>query len=105
MVENKWHGDYQRAYKEQGGIQISGISQDQVIIVFVSNLLVDGPEVCCRVDVVRRGSQVRDCLLQPEEEQCRLDPRGAHQELEGRPTGRFGSLRLHEMLKVVLEEW
>ena len=42
-------GGDKRAYKEQGCVQVSDVFRDQVGVVFISDFLVDGPEVCNRV--------------------------------------------------------
>jgi len=62
------HKKHKRAYKEQGGVQVPDILGDQVVVVFISNFLVDGPKVCRRVILDLRWLQVRDCTLEPEAE-------------------------------------
>ena len=54
-----------RTYKKQGGVQVSDIFRDQVVVMFVSNFLVDGPEVCSGVGLDPSGFQACNCCLQP----------------------------------------
>lgn len=56
------------AHKQQGGVQVSDIFRDHISVMFVGNLLIDGPKVCCGVDIDGSGFQVLDCFLQPEAE-------------------------------------
>jgi hypothetical protein len=58
-----------RSYKKQGGVQVSDIFRHHVIVVFVSNFLVDGPKVCDWVGLDPSGFPVRDCPLQPKSRQ------------------------------------
>ena len=54
------------AYKKQGGVQVSDIFRDHVVVVFIGNFLVGGPKVCGWVGFNPRGLPVCDCLSQPQ---------------------------------------
>lgn len=55
-----------QTHKQQGSVQVADVFGDHITIVFVSNFLIDGPEICYGVDVVCIGFQGRDCLVQSE---------------------------------------
>ena len=38
--------EFNFTHKKEGGVQVPDVFRDEVIIVFVSDFLVDGPKVC-----------------------------------------------------------
>jgi len=65
VEENKKCRGRQSTYKKQGGIQISEILGNQVIVVFVGNLPVDGPKFCGWVGLYLLRFPASNCFLKP----------------------------------------
>ena len=57
----------ERAYKEQGGVQVSDVFGNYVVIMFVSHFLVGSPKVCGRIGFGLRRFQIRNRVLKPKE--------------------------------------
>jgi len=82
-------------YEKQGGVQIFNIFRNHIIVMFVSNLLVDGPKTRCWVGLNRRWfAVIRDRLLEPNAERCCISPDKPRCKLEENPTEQYGSPRL-----------
>jgi hypothetical protein len=77
------------AYKKQGGVQVSDILGNQVVVVFVTDFLVDGPKVCGRVGIAFSNLKKGQRQFRPDNTCWRL---------EGILTERAASLRLYETL-------
>ena len=53
-------------HKKQGSVQVSEILRGHVMVMFIGNFLVGGPEVCGWVCLGARGFPIFDRQLQPE---------------------------------------
>ena len=65
---NKIRGGREHAYKNQGGVQVPDILGNQVVVVFISDFLVDGPKVCSWVILELRRFQTCNDFLEPKVE-------------------------------------
>ena len=80
---NKIHKGREHAYKNQGGVQIPDILGNQVVVVFISDFLVDGLKVCSWVILELRRFQTCNGLLKPKVEHSWFGSSRTHIKLGG----------------------
>lgn len=73
VEENEAREIHNCTHEKEGSVQVSHVFRYKVIVVLVSDLLVDGPKVCYWVVLQLWWFPICDRLLQPKAGRSRLD--------------------------------
>ena len=77
VEENEGYEIQNRTHEKEGSVQISDVFRYKVIVMLVSDFLVDGPKVCCWIVLELWRFPICDRLLQPKTRRRYLDGIGS----------------------------